>query len=481
MKILKTLSVLFFGLLPFVLAGCFNPVAAASLKQEDQAAGAFTVDIMIGKDAGISRSVAGPDEARIKGDIRNFIQLIVLNESGGIVRYDEERRTDDSQTEANLNIDSIAFGQKYYFLLLMGHWERNYQAETGSGYVYIDNRPPTLMAAGFKEQTVTGDGKISISMWPVIVDTAFVSFNTAIAPSSRRLEPDVKNGKPKVLSLLPINWEIIWTIKGGSNGNGLSELLKAQNAINSTAGNLQFRSAKTMLIDKAGAASWENITMRTNEVRKSIYAYTSGLKNIGNTGAVNFKLEYAPFNLASQGAWSMAGNSVFGLNQGNIPIWIIRNGVNDLAQDSSTDFAAFNNAGNAGMRKANGNGAVQFVVTADAADPQNPKQGDLIVKDGAFKGPSNSSTPDITFITEGYSGDASVFYAVVPAGTYPPAYSDYLLLNTAAPGNQRETITVPSAGGDYDIYVIIFKDGKISAPEIINTGEGEITIGWEWG
>jgi hypothetical protein len=70
----------------------------------------FTVDIIIGKD-GSSRTVAGPDDDRIKGDIRNIIQLVVVNDGDEIIAFAEDRRKSDDDTEGTLRIDSITFGQ----------------------------------------------------------------------------------------------------------------------------------------------------------------------------------------------------------------------------------------------------------------------------------------------------------------------------------------------------------------------------------
>jgi hypothetical protein len=59
----------------------------------------------------------------------------------------------------------------------MGLWDRDYEVEAEAQddlYKYTDN-PPTLLAAGLKEQTVTGSGKVTVTMWPIVVDTVFTS------------------------------------------------------------------------------------------------------------------------------------------------------------------------------------------------------------------------------------------------------------------------------------------------------------------
>jgi hypothetical protein len=128
------------------------------------------------------------------------------------------------------------------------------------------------------------------------------------------------------------------------------------------------------------------------------------------------------------------------------------------------------------MDAANGNGAVRFSIA-----PKTPAGGStLVVEDGVFVGPSGTITPEITFTTDGYEDDAEVYYAVVPKGDTPDI-SDYELLDTVEAGDQRETVTVPLANGDYDIYVIVYKDGEVSEPLIINTTEGGGGVDWEWG
>jgi hypothetical protein len=146
---------------------------------------------------------------------------------------------------------------------------------------------------------------------------------------------------------------------------------------------------------------------------------------------------------------------VFGLNGTNVPVWIIRNGVNDLAQDVNTDFEKL---GKSDMPEGtNGNGAVSFAIAADSpANPEDPQDGDLVIKDGTFVGPSNSSTPKIGFTTAGYDGTAGVYYAVVAAGADAPAYSAYTnSLGLLEAGDYEKQITLlGTADNDYDVYVI---------------------------
>jgi formylglycine-generating enzyme required for sulfatase activity len=357
----------------------------------------------------------------------------------------------------------------------MGHWERDYvaEAEAGDGkYVYTSD-PPTLLAAGLRDQTVTGSGKVTVTMWPLVVDTVFSS-------GERDTAPVVTAGKPAAVSLLPVNWDVKWTITRGTGGNGLLDLVKAQKIPVPAAGeDLLLKSAKTLV--RPGDGKWDDVTPGGNVITRSIGTRTSGFGKIGTSGSVNFKLEYIPFNLTGNGGtnpWTRYhGESAFELDGEKEPVWIIRNGVNDRAQDTETDFTG----GWAGV--ANGNGAIAFKVEVESPeDPDNPQTGDMVVKDGVFVGPSDSETPDIKFTTAGYSGNAEVYYAVVGGGVTKPGYSAYTgSLGVLGTGEHTEEVTLTTANGDYDIYVIAYKDGKVSAPVVINTASAGEDVDWEWG
>jgi formylglycine-generating enzyme required for sulfatase activity len=106
-----------------------------------------------------------------------------------------------------------------------------------------------------------------------------------------------------------------------------------------------------------------------------------------------------------------------------------------------------------------------------------------VVSGGEFAGPSASKTPGIKFTTGGYSGDAEVYYAVVAGNAPAPGYGAYTAnsLGTVGIGEHTGTVTVTTGGGDYDIYVIAYKEGKVSVPVKINTKSGDTEVGHEWG
>jgi hypothetical protein len=471
------------GILAVLLAGCFNPITVIPPKSADNPlAEPFSVNILIGKDTA-PRSIAGPSTERIKGDIRNIIQLIVVDNHGTIVAFDEARRKNNADKDAELRIEAIPFNETYHFLLLMGHWERldtQEAAAAGGDYVYAAG-PPTLLAAGLKDQYITGSGKITVTMWPIIVDTTFTSEGQTAALT-------VNAGKPGTVSLTPVDWDVTWTIKRALLGNssGLADLVNAQK-ITGAGDTLQLNDVPQTI----AGGTWTNVgttpTLSGNVITRSIGSYTNGFGKIGTTGSVNFRLEYVPFNLIESGAWSIVHetDTAFDLSERG-PVWIIRNGVNDLAQTDTTDFNSFRHIPGQNETittpNANGNGAVRFRVA-----PKTPESGGstLVVKDGGFLGPK--TTPKITFTTDGYNGTAAVYYAAVPHvegnTVSPPDYSAYTLLNNAVRAREKreETITVPDANKNYYIYVIAYKDEEVSNPLIINTMEGGLTGDWIWG
>ncbi|MDR2742708.1 MAG: hypothetical protein LBB98_11240 [Treponema sp.] len=452
-----------------LLAGCFNPITAIPPKTGDPVTDPFTVDIFIGKD-GSARTVAGPDSARIKGDnIRNFVQLVVFDKTDQkIVALAEDRRTLKNSEGAVLSINSIAFGKKYDFLLLMGHWEHD------GNYTYDESEPPTLLAAGLKEIDVTGSGKITVVMWPIVVDTEFR------ATGNRTAAPVVSDGKPGKVSLLPVDWGVRWMVKKGSSGNGFESLVTAQKVINGEAGEDLLVTDKQAIVTAAGQRYTDALlTVAENVITLgSIGSYTAGITKIGTVGSVQFRLEYVPFNVTDVGIWDdYQGDSKFDLDGTKTPVWVIRNGINDEAQNATTDFSRFGNE--AGY---NGNGAVTYVVAA-----ATPQPGDLVIRDGKFEGPSSSKTPNIGFTTAGYEGTAGVYYAAVevPNGgtTTAPAYTAYTKnLDPLAVGvHTGKQITLPDELVNYDVYVILFQNGKVSAPVKINTKKGGLDVDNVWG
>jgi hypothetical protein len=289
-----------------------------------------------------------------------------------------------------------------------------------------------------------------------------------VPDGSRTVAPGVSEGKPGTVSLLPVDWSVTWTLKNrSSRGDGLVELVKAQKVTDANSGDaLKIKSRTTIVKGKdlnPTEVTVTNDVTTTNVITLPIgTTYTSAITRIGKMGSVSFKLEYIPFNLAEENSWSgFIRESAFAA-LGSTPVWVIRNGVNDKAQNGNTNFANLGKSGHTDPvdteNFANGNGAVSFAVAAD-----KPGTGELVIRDEVFIGPSTSNMPVIGFTTEGYTGEAEAYYAVVPVDE-TPAYSAYTAIagSPLAAGKYQKQITLDTANGNYDVYVLLYKDGKVS-------------------
>jgi hypothetical protein len=353
------------GILTALFAGCFNPVTVRSPENS----GDLTVMVnMAMEQDDQARTVAGPNAARIKGEnILNFIQLIVVDtETKEIFAFAEKLRKDDEDDEAKLTINALTFHKTYAFLFLMGHWERDYPNKSNGDYNYKAG-PPTLLAAGMEEKQVTNSDPITVTVWPIIVDTKFTTQDATVPVNSRNKQPVVNNGKISTVPLYKGEWNVTWTIKcrDTDESNGLAELIEAQQIRFPEAGaKLLLKNKKTILrgqdldtLEETHDAETENV------ITLGLGDYAKGSARVGKTGSVTFNLEYVPFNIRSSeegNPWeTFDGVSVFDLAGTNEPVWIIRNGINDIAQDNYTNFMTFGTDGN---ETANGNGAISFKI-----------------------------------------------------------------------------------------------------------------------
>ncbi|MDR0386999.1 MAG: hypothetical protein LBH57_03090, partial [Treponema sp.] len=470
MKIVKPIGLLTASILTFLLVGCFNPISVVPPKNlADPFTEPFTVDVLIGKDTQ-ARSIAGPSAERIREGIRNIYQLIVINDDGKIVAFDEVRRMKQDDNTATFRIESLGFGHDYHFLLLMGYWKWT-GVDSKGVYKYDDAVPPTLLAAGLKTQMVTGSGTVTITMWPIVVDTVFTT--TDLDVPSQKVTPEIikKAGTdeihPQTVELPPVDWKITWKVqRSDSAGDGFAELIKARNKMWGTVPQELFSGSKGLVwedgVNKEEGNNLVFDTVNKNFITLDISKYTSGITKIGKKGSANFNLEYVPFNLEDAGKWKEADSkrkSNFGLDGKKLPVWIIRNGMNDDAQTDKTDFGT--------SRKPDSdfdwNGAVRFAVAAETPkNPDNPQSEDLVIKDGKFEGRvGGSNNAKIGFTTAGYTtGNATAYYAVVPlANNALPGYSAYKYLGKfAAKSHTGNVITLlDPPEDDYNIYVVLLK------------------------
>jgi hypothetical protein len=279
----------------------------------------------------------------------------------------------------------------------------------------------------------------------------------------------------------------MWTIQRGVGGNGLADLVKAQKAANTGAsdallqpyGEPQFKlnGGAGTDISLSGYPVW-------NIIRGAIGTF--GWNDIGQVsgkGYVNFNLAYAPFNLTNADDWETVQESfveaetesVFHIDTGEVPKWIIRNGVNDLAQDPDTDFIKFMKLSNETLDfpAANGNGGALFTVEAPAPSSS------LQVTDGWFTSypPVDGGQAQIRFTTGGYSDGAELRYVELNRGAADPTVFDFgNSLGSYGTGvHIGQTVTMNDTVIAKDLWVMLYKDGKVSAPHKIQWLQ--VTIG----
>jgi hypothetical protein len=488
-------------LMTAALAGCVNPAALPSVQQDaaEAASGGgqsapYTVSVYLGGDeaplpAEAGRSVAGPTKERIGlPGIRNYIQVIAVDKADGTVAgIAEARKTGPSLMSPPLTLRGLIYGHTYAILLLQGHWERDYAAETAGGNYAYTNNPPTLLSAGYQEVTFSGGGSTTISVWPIYVDTVFTTGAGGLSA-----EPAVNAGKPGAVRLPAGAWAANWKVLRGASGtaSGLGDLVKAQKAAGFGGDSFIVRGKKAVVRADGYGETILDPALTGNTVTLPLADYT-GLSQTGKAGAVNFALNFTPFNV-TEGWAGYDGASVFDLESGP-PVWVIRNGLNDTAQDDKTDFTNIGNKPAAESNRwdeewscggvidfppdsVNGNGAVRFTV----ADPQSAAAGELVVSGGSY------AEASVVFTASGFTGTAQAWYAAVPADAPAPAYAAYTPLGDAAPGYaaytpQRDTalrtyteeVTPPGTGG-HDVYVVLVKDGKAGAAHKLGVSTGSL-------
>jgi hypothetical protein len=508
MKVVKPFIFLAIGFMVILFAGCFPAVGIQDGQGTDGPAmpdaEPFTMTVYIGPQSGQGRAISGPTITDVKSGLYNFIQLIVIDESGAIVAYDESRREKSDEDETILRIDSLPFGMEVHFLLLLGHWERDYAADTVANgvttFAYKDNVKPVLLAAGYQNKQIEGSETITITMWPLVVDTKFTATGTAM----------IEGGIGRAAELLPgFDWNVRWNIRRNTAGaNGLEYLLAAQRAVYPNSTELSVGGKKFIRdgveIPIPGSTSVQDLLLNLGQYEVS---------DIGVSHWANFYMEYIPYNLANAATWrEYDDESIFDF-AGGAPVWIIRNGLNNVRQDENTTFDSSLLGRMTGSTRYNGNGAVVSTAKEEKGftdtDPEDnvpdgtedddddgfpddlgdADEHDLIIYNGKFLGPETSANPAISFKTAGYDGTAKVYYGIVEAGGEynagnPLPYSEFTQAFTelyAAGGPHTATVTLPDANTEYDIWLVFLKDGKMSNRIAINTVMDEIPVDWIWG
>jgi hypothetical protein len=320
----------------FLFAACSNP----DLDLEDEEspedvppeAEPFTVDVQIG----------ALGEYQFMGNY-NFMQLAVADDTGEIFSISEYRKESDGDLNALLEVPRPPVDLTYHILLLMGHWERDYAAD----YTYLD-APPTLLAAGYTSADIAEDTKtVTITMYPLAVKPVF---NTPT-------EQGVEVTDWLYTSLVQGHVDITWTISQGA----LSQLDNANLGDGGT-----FAVSKSVIrgqdvygdLDNDQLDSARNNNVFTLSVPD---VYTVDTARRGKNNSANLRVEYQAF-----------GKDLINREEPvRAPKWIIRNGVNDKAQDKNTTFGQIWNG------TKNGNGAVVF-TTGYVLPAANPASADAL-------------------------------------------------------------------------------------------------------
>jgi hypothetical protein len=447
MKMTKTAVLLAIGFIAVLLfAGCFSPVGVDQSKEEVSQTSnePFLMDITYGiydepvESKAKAAVPTGPNATQIKSGLYNYIQLVVVNnDTGEILAFENRRRSNSSESEAKIQLDQLPPGD-VSFLLLMGYWDRT----VGDGGFYVYNNDvtaPVLLASGHQVRDIKENegGKVTITMWPIVTYADFMSVKPPSIPLNFNNE--------KNIALLPgVEWDVYWRIIRQENGverDGLAPLLWAQEAIKSnTAEELKIVEKKSVvdkeLMDMEGPAviSTTATTQNTQITTIGFTGPANEVYHIGNPHSVNFQVTYVPFGITDSAKWRPYNNQVLVNVSSEPPKWIIMNGLNLEPKDLNTEY----DHTKIGLGK-NGNGSVLATVIAVPGYPEGPGgddkgtepgpspagtenfpggvTDDLILYNGKFEPPNENAGTEvmISFMSLGYPDTVHISYAIVNA------------------------------------------------------------------
>jgi hypothetical protein len=327
-----------------LLWGCLNPLsmdapagnAAGSVEPgTGEAEGDFTFILRVGVAGGEAepRDIVGPRSGDIRfGNIRNIVQVIVVDSFGEVADFQQAIRKNDDEVSTTIYIKNLFPGQRYHFLVLAGYRDRNYDKESPGGNYDFKTTDPTLLAAGFLPDWERGSGNtVTIAMKFLTVDTVFTykTKDNTVVNLDAKLPSDGDNWLPTDA----VDPKIVWKLSAG-----LSNLLAARNQI----------IKQPPVITNVGELF---LTQKTYTEKDDWVDASSNMVDDDMTLTLDIAPPSDP-SIAPVAAFNLTGYVPFGFDidimntfkelsddKTEDPLsWIVRNGVNDEAQVTETVF-----------------------------------------------------------------------------------------------------------------------------------------------
>ena len=209
----------------------------------------------------------------------------------------------------------------------------------------MENAAPTLLLVGYADEVeVPSTGVITITLEANTVNTRFEGVS---CEDSYNRNPPVTGGKPAMLLLEKgdISWSIKWTM----DGQVFPLLFSAAKRSQSTGDFNAIFSGMTSFVREAGIDSAREVTpIFWNTISVAIPSTVTN----GVAGSAYFNLEYTAFDGLAGLTWTKEKPQK----------WIIRNGINDEAQNAGTTFKKDVKWEGTAADTPNGNGAVAFKI-----------------------------------------------------------------------------------------------------------------------
>jgi hypothetical protein len=398
-----------------------------------------------------ARSAAGADGAQIQagvGTLRNFFQMILVDVSARDQIWDfDERMSIPGEARPTLTVGFLP-GRTYGILILMGH-------KAGA------DAPPTLLASGYAMKTLeAGVNALEMPLVPIVVGAAFTHYaNPQDVRQPGRLARTVGLDANAVYALV-CTLGSATRYAGGRPGDALREVTGDGAAPLREADKAACHGRDDWMppdglhlvanyarysFNPAGQASdvpdWyeKNGGHGTNGV--ATYTVEAGQAS-DVAGSVYFNMVYAPFGLKALNNWKDRGK--FSHPVADVPLWIIRNGLNDAPQNADTNFGVYD-----GTASYNANGALSVGVAAAGG----------VAAQGAGLYEDNNPWP----IDAGLAGaptDLTAALAFLDGKGAQGAYGGYTVRLRVQP-DRPTRITLGTAAAASDYYANIKRSGLL--------------------